>query len=259
MARPAAIVPLSAAPVGINILVHGDNGVGKTPLIGTSPKCLILDADAGTDSARATGSKAHVWRITDWADMQEAYEFLSHEPRAYEWVWLDSISGLLDNTMEGIMLEAIDKNPSRNRWVPDKREYLINMNRLKEWTRHMRAQPFNFGMVATTAMIEDEDRGTRRFEPWIPGKGMIPAICGNMGIIGYLTTKSNPKDPDDIRQVLYTQKTEEFYARDRYGVLGRMMVNPTIPEIERKVKAKLESVEGSAKPRPRRRVVVTAK
>ncbi len=254
MTRPQAIVPLSKVNTGINILIHGDNGVGKTPLIGTSPKCLILDADAGTESARATGSTAHVWRVKDWSDMQEAYEYLSHEPTTYEWVWLDSVAGLLENTMEGLMLEATDKNPNRNMWVPDKREYLINMNRLKEWVRHMRAQPFNLGITATTVMIEDEDRGTRRFEPWIPGKGMIQSICGHMSIIGYLTAKENPKSPGDIRRVLYTDKTEEYFARDRFGVLGRM-VDPTIPIIERKVKEKLGT---SAQGKVSRKVVRAA-
>ncbi len=242
MPKPQAIVPLGQRFTGINILIHGHNGVGKTPLIGTSQKALILDADGGTDSARASGSTADRWPMNDWSDMQEAYEWITHNPKEYRWVWLDSIPGLMENTMEGIMLEAIDKNPTRSAYVPDKREYLINMNRLKEWVRHMRAAPINFGMVTTTMELENpEQEGNLQLMPWIPGKGMIPSICGHANIIGYLEVKNNPKDPNDSRQVLYCRKNERFFARDRFDALPRLLVNPTIPKVEQLVKTKLSA------------------
>lgn len=240
MAKPDSIRQLTDLTAGINLLLYGDNGVGKTPILGTSPDCLILNADApdAVLSARVAGSAADVWQVRDWNDADEAYEYLRHERKLpYRWVWLDSVSGLQDAGLNHIMEDLVAVKKHRDRYVPDKHEYLQNMNRLKVWVRQMSGLPINFGMTAHPFRWEPEE-GEEQIWPWVQGKGMPAVICGYFNVIGYVRIRAK-KDKSDTEQVLYTRKLPRYYARDRFSAIPSPMTNPNIPDIERLIREKV--------------------
>lgn len=229
------IVPVSANTTGINILVYGDNGSGKTPLAGTAPNCLILDADNGTESAAMHDSSAVKWPMRNWNDMEDAYEYLRHEDHGFEWVWLDSVSTWLEHGLEHIMEDLVAIKSHRKVWAADKGEYGQNMSRTKTWVRHMVAQPFNFGITAHVFRGEDEIDNESIILPWIRGKGMPSTISGYMSVVAYMErSAANPNNT-----YLYTSKFGDHkLIRDRYNCLAddpdkskHRIKNPTIPQI----------------------------
>jgi ABC-type branched-subunit amino acid transport system ATPase component len=80
----------------IKVLVYGQAGAGKTSLIPTMPKPVILSAEGGLLSI--AGSDIPFIEVTDMAALREAYAWLagSDEARAFESVALDSISEIAE-------------------------------------------------------------------------------------------------------------------------------------------------------------------
>lgn len=242
MPKPDAIKSMANLRAGINILLYGDNGVGKTPLLGSSPRCLILNADPPDSvmSAKAYGSTADVWNFGDWADAEEAFEYLRHtRDHGYEWVWLDSVTGMQFVGLDGIMEDLVASKPHRDRYVPDKHEYLQNMNRLSTWVRDMSALPVNFGMTSHPFRWVDGD-GEEVVWPWVQGKDMPQKLCGWMNVIAYVKIgKAKVKGVEGSHQLVYTKELPSYYARDRFSALPSPMVDPTIPRIQSIIESKV--------------------
>lgn len=218
------------------MLIYGDPGVGKTVLAGTSPNCLFLESGVdGSESAAIQGSKADKWKMNDWNDMTEAYEYLRHEKHGYEWVWLDSITLFQELGLDNIMEDLVAHKPHRSVYLPDRGEYGENMRRMGMWVRNMKPLDFNFCIIAHAMHYEPEE-GIEQLWPAIQGRQMPQKICGYMGVVGYLTTRR--KDGKDERQLL-TNKTAKYYAKDRFDALGGRLVNPTIPMIQELVAKRL--------------------
>jgi hypothetical protein len=254
--RPNAIVPVAQDDDNnfINMVLYGDNGVGKTPMIGTGERTLILEADPrGTSSAKAAGSRADKMPVREHRDLLEAYEYLRHGGTDdYHWVWLDSMALFQEGGLRGIMEDLHARKSHREVWLPDKGEYGQNMNRIKLWVANMVDLPIHFGFTTTVHRQEDEDTGKVTYQPWIQGRNMIPTVCGYMNMIAWMYTKV--KEGGDQETVIRTRKAGKYYARDRFNAIpnGRM-VSPSIPRIERLVSKKLEEgVTSSSAPKARK-------
>lgn len=247
MPRPRAIVSLQETTdlSHIRMCLYGDPGSGKTPLIGTGARTLILDADNGLESAKIAGSKADRWRMKDHGDLMEAYEFLRHGGTDdYSWVWLDSITLFQERGLTAIMQDLIDSGKThRHLYLPDKGEYGQNMQRIKIWFRDMVDLPMHFGFTAHVLRTEDRD-GAVVYMPSVQGKGMPDSLGGYMNIIGRLIVEE--RKGEQVR-VLQVQKHETYYGKDRFGAVpqGRLL-NPTIPKLEALVAGKLQ---GAAVPK----------
>jgi hypothetical protein len=257
--------PFAEINQGINMIMYGVNGVGKTPILATSPDCVILNADpGGVNSAAASGAKGVFKNITSWDQMEEAEDFFTNHANAskYKWVWLDSGPLFQDIGLENIMVDLIKPQSAggggkahRQVWRPDKGEYGENMNRLKLFVRHMCGLPINFGITSFPMEIEDDD-GDMMFKPWFQGRGMIGAICGMVDIIGYVKIEEVKNEP---HQVMYSRTRGRYYARDRYMALPAAMVDPTIPKIEALVKAKVQGSNRTSNTTTKRPAKRTAK
>jgi len=247
MARPKAIVPVAQDQPWIRMLVYGDPGVGKTVLIGTSPRGLILDADKGSESAAAHGSKASKWNVSTWDELEQVQEYLRHEGHEeFDWVWLDSISLFQEMGLDQIMAELVEAKPHRKVYLPDKGEYGQNMNRLGLWVRSMKAVPVHFGITAHTLRSEDDD-GRVLYLPAVQGKNMPDKISAHMGIVGYMYAK---RKDGTIHRYLRTTKDAKHYAKDRYAAINGVMEAPTVPKIMEAVQAAQPQAGTTARRRP---------
>lgn len=216
----------------IRMLVDGEPGSGKTCLAGTSPKCLIADADRGTEVLDIRGlRKPEIAQISDWTQMLEIIEYLRNSPGEYDWFWIDSLSGFQDLGLDDIMRSLVREKAHRKVYLPDKGEYGQNMNRLGLLLRELRELPINWGVTTHLVREEDFDDGKIKYMPWIQGRSMPERVCSYVGVVGR-TEKFNK---DNVEQVRFTTRSEngKFYTKDRFGIGS--ILDPSIPKIMRKI------------------------
>jgi len=236
MAKPEAIKPVQRTK-HINLMVYGDPGVGKTRLIGTAPKTLILRPPTDhTDSIR--DSDAEEWVIRDWNEMAEAQEYLRHEgAKNWDWVWLDSISLWQDTGLDDIWESVIAQKPHRAEFGLDKGEYGRNMQRLARWVRHMVGMDaVNFGITAHP--FEGTDiNGDVKLMPYVQGVNMAEKVMGYMNMVTYLEVREKKNNGGTYR-VLHSQASEDYKAKDQFDALENgKLVEPTMPKIVKLIKA----------------------
>jgi hypothetical protein len=92
-------------PRAPRILVYGRNKKGKTTFAETAPNVLSLDPDD-----QPTATKAHLWPIESWPDVNEAYQFIRSGKHEYEWVNLDGITRLHNMALRWVMKQAEERN-----------------------------------------------------------------------------------------------------------------------------------------------------
>ena len=103
-AKPASDVrPLKA-------LFFGPSKSGKTTLLATAPKALILDTEGGTMSIRDSG--VDVLRITKWAEFDDVVqELMLSGKHGYETVCLDSVTLLQEIAGDDAKLLELIESP----------------------------------------------------------------------------------------------------------------------------------------------------
>jgi phage nucleotide-binding protein len=83
------------AVLGVKLLVYGAAGAGKTTLVKTLPKPIVLSAEAGLLSL--SDEDIPYIEISSVSDLQEAYNWLiSEEGSEYQTICLDSISEIAE-------------------------------------------------------------------------------------------------------------------------------------------------------------------
>lgn len=254
MANKPNIQPIRLRQKFVKGVIYGEPGTGKTPLIGTAPNALILDADVGTESAAIAGSTADVWPVDSHNDLLEAHEYLREEDHSYEWVCLDTGTTMQELGMDDLMQQLIVRKPERNQYIPDQPQYLENMNRILNWVRYMKALPINFIITAHVMRFEEEDEDENEIVTYMPAfsgkKQGIPIashICAQMNLVGHLKIVKKTVDGKKKKvQVLTCERKGHYYAKDRWGVVGTM-TNPSIPKIMDKIGPLIAEASKSSK------------
>jgi hypothetical protein len=239
------------------MMLYGVTKVGKTRLIGTGDKTLIIrPPDDHTDSI-LDGSGVEELVLTEWSEMFETFAWLQQGGhKKYNWVWLDTISLMQDRLLEDVMDDVLMRRPDRGmdkggikvpEFGPDQGDYKVNFDRLAKWVRDMvgiaKAGAFNFGIAAHPFELYVPTLEEEIWTPWIQGKNMIPKICGYMNIIAYLQKQENK---DGEQRVLLV---------DSPGYLGGDQLD-CIPELKSGrhgiVEPTMAKIEGAIKKSPKR-------
>lgn len=254
MTRPKSLVRIGSGDPSlhtINMCIYSHPGEGKTALWGTgNERVLILDSDPGmgTQTCGSLGNTPHVIPVTEYGDVQEVYEYVKHEmPKdlpEVKWVVWDSVTLFQDRALiDEIMPDAVAENPRQEEFVPSRREYLMNMNRIGRYIRLFVDLPtINFGMSAHVIVETDVSDGSTVWMPAVQGKGMASKVAGYMNVVGYLG-KAQVGEGNDKKTInrLLTRRVGKFYAKDRFNALGKHVDMPTLPKIEQLIEAKKSS------------------
>lgn len=215
----------------LKALIYGRNGVGKTPLIATAPKVLIVDiAESGTRST--VGSGARKIEIDRWEDVGHVYWLLQSGKLPFQSVGIDTITGLHRLAMDFVIDDADRRNPARPGKQPDKRDY----GRAGELTAGMlfafRNLPMNVIFAAHERVITDDDGMEIETTVNLPA-GVRAVAMDIVGIMGYMPPPKKVRKGGEVTLVdrLIVGPSEKYRTKDKSKNLPATIVNPTVPKL----------------------------
>lgn len=255
------------------MLVHSPPGIGKTVFWGTGDKMLIADCDRGGSLAAVVqGSDCHVETVTDYDDLLTVKEKLVEDvlaerikrndpdlPAEFDWFVWDSLTLFQQATLiDDITYEAHINNPDKQHpFVPSKREYFIDHNRIAQLVREFIDLPINFGVSCHTMAGELPGMDDLVYIPDIQGKGMSSKISGFMNVIGYLGWTKKEVNGKEVRvRRMQWQHRGDYFAKDRFHALGTYMDEPTLPKAMRAIDARRAALREAAGKAPAARPAV---
>ena len=149
------IMAVADVSTKLNMLLYGRSGTGKTTIIGSAPKpLLILDIrERGTNSIR-TREDTFVLPINNWKDLEEAYWYLVSGKRKFASLAMDTVTQLQDYALAEVR-GSTDGLVSRKSWGEASAL-------LKTWIMLFRDLPMNVIFTAQdrkTKGQEDEEDG----------------------------------------------------------------------------------------------------
>lgn len=228
--KPPKIKKVSTRKVYVKALIYGEPGAGKTYLACTAPKPLVLLTEPAVSDAtmlavkRDLGIDPDVWEIEEWADLENAYEYLASGQHDYQTLVLDSLTDLYRRIMRMTLSAAIERRPSHDPDVPEQGDWYRVQERLRNIVRMFRDLPMH---VVFTALVMDIRNEMRRV-PLVQPKSLaeeLPAYCN---LVGYLGVQE--VDGAYVRKLL-VQPTDVYAAKNPGGSLPPVVEKPNLLQI----------------------------
>lgn len=208
---------------GVKSVVFGAPGSGKTPLINTAPRPVLLVTEPGMLSMR--GSNVPAWEAYTPQLIAEFFEWFmkSREASNFDTLGIDSISNIAEIILAeelskvkhgmkayGNMSERTMKIANDLYYMPQKHIVMIAKQGLVENGRQTILQN---GEVTYEPIMQKR--------PFFPGKDLnvkIPHLFDNVMHLGEASVPGQPKPVRALR----TKEIPEVFARDRLGNLGEL-------------------------------------
>lgn len=260
MTLPSAIVDLDATVDNPKLLVFGKPRCGKTTLIGSDDNVLILDCEPfGTISAKRArgkfkGKNVKRWPIREYPDWQKAMEWMrglaeAGKPIPFDWVAVDTISSLQERILMRYVLDKmLVKKPERNKYIPDKPEYLETQKTLVEEIKRLNDLPVNC-LYTAHVMEVDVPGGDSFYYPKIQGKKFEIAqeVLSMTTAYGYMYTNVRKKDGKPVKdtttgkvikdRIIMWDDHDKMQGGDRSDSLGQYTTNKSLRELRELIKA----------------------
>lgn len=240
---PPEIIDLEDFTESMNWLVYGHMGSGKTVIGGQLPgRVLILANEQGTIAAKRQGSKAKVWKIKKWEDLVKAYEWLVNGGcENFDWIVIDTITDMQYKCIRWIMRNVVLSNKTRDPHIPAQGDHFKWQLAMKEMVADFNELPTNVFWTAQE-MVREDPEGEDIILPLIEGKDyqISSWVCAQMDVVGHLALKPVRKEVGGktvktfVRR-LTVNESPPIFAKDRYGVLGRVVESPDIKALLKKI------------------------
>lgn len=191
---------------GVKLLVYGHAGVGKTSLIKTLPKPIVLSAEGGLLSiADADLPFIEVKTITD---LQDAYRHITEHGDEYQSVALDSISEIAEVVLNSE--KKVAKDP--------RQAYGAMQEKMTDLIRAFRDLPGKHIYMSAKCEKTPDETGRILYAPSMPGNKMgqqLPYFFDEV-----LALRVEKDDDGTVQRALMCDSDPSWSAKDRSGKLS---------------------------------------
>lgn len=174
-------------------LIYGRNKKGKTTfsLSGGVEKTLVLDPEDGTDEMRT--SNPHVWKITQWTDIDDAINYIKYANHPYQWISVDGLTRYANMALKHVMKLQEEKSLDRIPGMVQLKDYGKAGELMKDFLTRLHNLPIGVIFTAQERMMEasdseedpdaSSDDGDALFIPDLP-KGVRSYVNSIVDVIG---------------------------------------------------------------------------
>ena len=212
------------------LLLHGESGVGKSPIAATGPKPLLLfDVENRArfikgkkvywDPMREEPPAAGDWEIcvvkgTSFTTMEQMYRWLNSGQHCFRTVDIDSLTELQKRARDGIFEEGVGAGNGDNDDM-NQRRWGILLQRMEKVIRDLRdlvVHPTNPLQCIVFTTLVDDKKG--RIRPFVQGSLAI-SLPGFVDVIGYVYTEPTETGAVGITERrMLVQPSGVFVAKD---------------------------------------------
>jgi len=198
-----------AAKNGVKAIAYGPAGSGKTPLIQTAPRPVMLACEPGTLSLRNV-SNVPAWDAYTYPRIKEFFDwfFQSNESKSFDTLCIDSLSQLAEIVLAHYL--PMHKDP--------RKAYGDLSQTVMKWVNDLYFRP-ETNLYLVCKQITVDENGTMR-KPYFPGQDLnvkIPHLFDEIWHIApALVPGAGPKPVTAVR----CQPSFDIMARDRSGNLA---------------------------------------
>lgn len=222
----------------VKMLVYGDPGVGKTVFSCSGDRTIFVDVEGGSLSVqgRIKSKKVAKKRFDTFDEIEDFIRGLREKGSGKaETLVIDSVTELQKMLMDSIVANHPEvKRPYGDGLTVG--DWGYNTERMRRFIRMARDLDMNVILTALSMDEKNEITGAVKTMPKMSSK-LAADVCGYVDIVGYLYVDSI-QDTDDegntqsstMRRML-VQPVGQYYAKDRSGILGNVVDNPTFPAI----------------------------
>uniref|UniRef100_A0AAU6R645 RecA-like DNA recombinase n=1 Tax=Micrococcus phage Olihed TaxID=3092209 RepID=A0AAU6R645_9CAUD len=235
----------------LNVLYWGREGSGKTIDLASATqlgRVLFINAEGGLKKRAllANGVKTENLVVFPRPGQPLTYDTLEQalyrvksdlmdDPKAWFLVAVDSITELAqaftDEASDDRFEKGKRKNPTWNPTIGDQfftdlSDYGTSTKMVRKVVRLMRDLPVHVAITALERRDVDEDTSKVAYGPAV-GPALQTSLLGYVDVVLYC------KAPDESRDYFraQTKKVGAARAKDRIGVIPKVLVNPTFPRL----------------------------
>lgn len=192
---------------GIKALVYGHAGAGKTTLIRTLPKPIILSAEGGLLSI--ADADIPFIEIKSIDELREAYQYIVDHGGEYQSVTLDSISEIAE-----VVLNA-EKKATKD----PRQAYGAMQEQMTDIIRAFRDLPGKHVLFTAKCEKAQDEHGRMLYAPSMPGNKLGQGLPYFFDLV-FALRKETDAEGNTVR-ALMTDSDGLWQAKDRSGKLAQ--------------------------------------
>lgn len=200
-----------AKSYGVKMLAYGAAGSGKTPLVATAPRPVMIATEAGLLSLRGV-QHVPVYQAETYPKIKEFFEWVlkSNEVKQFDTIAVDSVSQMSEIVLKYHLGRNKDGRKAYGEMASDMLFWLEGLYYQQEKHAYL---------IAKQEIGEEEGIQTKR--PYFAGQELkvkVPHLYDLIAHIGMATVQGMPTPQRAIR----TSPTFGVVARDRSGKLAEL-------------------------------------
>ncbi|AXC34302.1 Sak4-like ssDNA annealing protein [Escherichia phage Shy] len=200
-----------ARQYGVKMLAYGPPGSGKTPLINTAPRPVLLITEPGMLSMR--GSTVPAWEAPTVERIDEFFDWLfrSNESKGFDTVGVDSVSQLAEIVVKAELKRNRDGRKAYGEMARKVLDHLTGLYYMQQKHTYL---------IAKQAMAEEE--GTQVKKPYFPGQELGIQVPHLYDLIGHVAKTTVPGVQSQVLAIRTAPTFGINAPRDRSGRLNEL-------------------------------------